>query len=112
MSMTEIALILVIAVVLFGPDDLPVVARTLGKMIFKVRKFTDEVTREFKSTLSAPNGLIENAFKDYPPKDHPSEDKPAQSKKIAEDEELLSYQEIEESSPDKQVNQKDMQAGE
>ena len=107
MSMTEIALILVIAVILFGPDDLPVVARTLGKMIFKVRKFTDEVTREFKSTLSAPNGLIENAFKDRPP-----EDKPTQSKKIAEDEELLSYQEIEESSPDKQVNQKDMQAGE
>lgn len=107
MSMTEIALILIIAVILFGPDDLPVVARTLGKMIFKVRKFTDEVTREFKSTLSAPNGLIENAFKDHPP-----EDKPAQSKKIAEEEELLSYQEIEESSPDKQVNQKDMQAGE
>jgi len=107
MSMTEIALILVIAVILFGPDDLPVVARALGKMIFKVRKFTNEVTREFKSTLSAPNGLIENAFKDRPP-----EDKPTQSKKIAEDEELLSYQEIEESSPDKQVNQKDMQAGE
>ncbi|RJE46918.1 MULTISPECIES: twin-arginine translocase TatA/TatE family subunit [unclassified Dehalobacter] len=107
MSMTEIALILVIAVVLFGPEDLPVVARTLGKIIFQVRKFTNEVTREFRGALSAPNGLIQNALKEDPPKD-----KPAQSKKIAEDEELLSYQEIEEPSPDKQENQKDMQAGE
>jgi len=43
----EIFLILAIALILFGPEDLPDIARTIGKIVFEVRKATRELTQEF-----------------------------------------------------------------
>lgn len=66
MSMTEIALVLVVALILFGPDDLPVVARAVGKVIFQIRKYTDEIGKEFKNAMNAPEQMVNQAFKSSP----------------------------------------------
>ncbi len=38
MGLTEIALILFVALILFGPDDLPVIAKQLEKWLDKVAR--------------------------------------------------------------------------
>jgi len=47
LGISEIFLILVIALILFGPEDLPEIARTIGKVVFEIRKATHELTQEF-----------------------------------------------------------------
>jgi sec-independent protein translocase protein TatA len=66
MGLTELILILFVALILFGPEDLPVIARTLGKAVYQVRKYTDELTREFQNAMEAPSKAIDDAFKDKP----------------------------------------------
>ncbi len=50
MGMGEILLILVVALIIFGPGKIPQIARTLGKMTSALRKatldFTTAVTKE------------------------------------------------------------------
>ncbi|WP_054258181.1 twin-arginine translocase TatA/TatE family subunit [Propionispora sp. 2/2-37] len=58
MGMTELILILVIALVVFGPGKLPEVGKALGKGIQEFRKATSgesakEETRELKSEVKA-----------------------------------------------------------
>jgi len=61
MGIGEIILILAIALILFGPEDLPEIARTIGKIVFEIRKATNELTREFsvdkvfEQTTSSPS---------------------------------------------------------
>ncbi len=62
MGLGEIFLILAIALILFGPEDLPQIARTIGKVIFEIRKATNELTKEFQSTLDTPNNMLNKAF--------------------------------------------------
>jgi len=50
----EIILILGIALILFGPEDLPDIARTIGKVVFEIRKATQELTREFQDSMDTP----------------------------------------------------------
>jgi len=52
MSITEIALILFVALILFGPEDLPVIARNIGKIVLQVRRFTGDLTKEFQNSLN------------------------------------------------------------
>lgn len=66
MSLTEITLILVVALILFGPEDLPVVARAVGKVVFQVRKFTNEIAREFQAAVDTPMKVINESLKDTP----------------------------------------------
>ena len=51
MGFTEIILIMAIALILFGPEDLPDIARTIGKIIFEVRKATQDLSKEFKNSM-------------------------------------------------------------
>jgi len=51
----EIILILAIALILFGPEDLPDIARTIGKVVFEVRKATHDLTSEFQNSMDKPN---------------------------------------------------------
>jgi len=55
----EILLILVIALIIWGPGKLPEIARTLGKIVRALRKasfdFTTAVTKEIESTEKAPS---------------------------------------------------------
>ncbi|MDP4126752.1 MAG: twin-arginine translocase TatA/TatE family subunit [Bacillota bacterium] len=63
MGFSEILLIMVIALILFGPEDLPDIARTIGKVIYEIRKATQELTSEFQNSLiDNPVNSINKAF--------------------------------------------------
>ncbi|NLI91758.1 MAG: TatA [Peptococcaceae bacterium] len=86
MSLTELALMLFVALILFGPEDLPVIARTLGKIVFQIRKYTNEITREFQDAIETPGKVINDALNDSP-----SQTKTLSDRK-EESEELLTYE--------------------
>ncbi len=54
MGFGEIVFIMAIALILFGPEDLPKVARVVGKVIYEVRKLTHEFTKEFQDFVENP----------------------------------------------------------
>ncbi|MFZ3102402.1 MAG: twin-arginine translocase TatA/TatE family subunit [Desulfitobacteriaceae bacterium] len=54
MGFGEIIFIMAIALILFGPEDLPKVARAVGKVIYEFRKLTHDFTREFENFIEAP----------------------------------------------------------
>lgn len=58
MSITELALILFVALILFGPEDLLVIAKTLGRIVREVRKYTDEISKEFQDTFDNASDII------------------------------------------------------
>ncbi len=62
MGFGEIFVILAIALILFGPEDLPDIARTIGKIVFEIRKATHELSREFQNSLDTPNNILNKAF--------------------------------------------------
>lgn len=95
MGLTEIALILFVALVLFGPEDLPVIARTLGKIVFQARKLLNEINKEFQEAIDTPSNVINEVLKDSPTKSTV----PKLEEKIEDSEELLSYEEKLEESP-------------
>lgn len=63
MGLTEIALILVVALILFGPEDLPVFARAFGKIVYQVRKYANEITKEFKDVIDTPSNVAKDVLK-------------------------------------------------
>ena len=63
MGFTEILLILAIALILFGPEDLPDIARALGKIVFEIRKATSELTKDFQNSIDTPANVLNNAYK-------------------------------------------------
>jgi TatA/E family protein of Tat protein translocase len=50
---TELLVILVIALLVFGPSRLPEVGRTIGKSLREFRRATDEIKSELKFDLDA-----------------------------------------------------------
>lgn len=89
MSLTELSLILFVALILFGPEDLPVIARTLGKMVYQIRKYSNEITKEFQDALETPSKVINDALQEAPPKAMTSVENKADN---SDTEELLSYE--------------------
>ena len=55
-SAAKIITILIIAIVIFGPDKVPEMARTVGRTIRDVRRYVDDMTKEFND---ATGGLRE-----------------------------------------------------
>ena len=51
MSFTELAIILILALLLLGPDQLPSVAKTLGKGMRELRKATDDLKSTFEQEM-------------------------------------------------------------
>ena len=47
----EVLVILVVALLIFGPDKLPELARTLGKTMAELRRSMDEVRNEFHAPV-------------------------------------------------------------
>jgi sec-independent protein translocase protein TatB len=99
MSLTELILVLFVALILFGPEDLPVIARALGKIVFQVRKYTDEIAKELKDVIDTPGNTINEALKAAQPKPKASEDE----KPAAPEDEFLTYEDqAVEESPESQ----------
>lgn len=62
MSFSSIVIILALALILFGPEDLPKVARTIGKIVYQVRKATAELSKEFQSSLNEPLNNVARSY--------------------------------------------------
>jgi TatA/E family protein of Tat protein translocase len=56
-SLPEILLVLVVILLVFGPDKLPDLARTLGKVSGSFRKSSDSLRREFYNAVYTPANL-------------------------------------------------------
>ena len=52
LGLWEILFILVLAVIIFGPDKLPEVGRTVGHWLRVLRRTSEELTREFTTQLN------------------------------------------------------------
>src|SRR5947209_6886995 len=52
LSMTELMFILGLALLLLGPDQLPTLARSLGKGLRELRKATDDIKGQFESEIA------------------------------------------------------------
>jgi TatA/E family protein of Tat protein translocase len=52
MSMTEVVIILGLALLLLGPDQLPTLARSLGKGLRELRKATDDIKGQFEQEMA------------------------------------------------------------
>ena len=55
MSITQLIVILVLALIVLGPDKLPMVARTVGKVLGELRR----ITGDFRSTIEGEMREIE-----------------------------------------------------
>ncbi|HZW84196.1 MAG TPA: twin-arginine translocase TatA/TatE family subunit [Candidatus Deferrimicrobium sp.] len=51
MSLPELFFILVLALILFGPEELPKIARTIGKTIYEIKKATSDVQQEVRKVV-------------------------------------------------------------
>ncbi len=60
----ELLLILIVALIIWGPGRLPEIARTLGKTVRALRKassdFTSTITKEIDNTTELPSKTDEN----------------------------------------------------
>ncbi len=53
-SITELIIIFVVLLILFGPEQLPVIARQFGKIMGELKKGSDAVRREFYNSVYTP----------------------------------------------------------
>jgi len=69
MSMTEIVIIAVLALVLLGPDRLPEAAKTIGKTVRDLKKATDGLKDQIEAELHQAERSIDKAINapDVPP---------------------------------------------
>lgn len=57
-SLTELLLIFVVALIAFGPDKLPEIAKALGKLSRDLHKASNAVRREFYNSVYEPAGEV------------------------------------------------------
>ena len=62
MGFSEILFIMAIALILFGPEDLPDIARAIGRIVFEIRKATNDLTKEFQNAFDDPVNTLNKAF--------------------------------------------------
>lgn len=65
LGFTEILVLAVLGLILLGPDQLPEVARTLGRFFSDLKRSTDELTDEFKKNSFDSQNLIEDIRNDF-----------------------------------------------
>jgi len=53
-SLLELAVIFTVALIVFGPEKLPEIARNLGSVLGELRRSSDKVKREFYQQLAPP----------------------------------------------------------
>lgn len=60
----ELALIVVVAFIFIGPDQLPVYARKFGKMLRDLRKYTGAASEEIQKNVVEPLNEIQAPLKE------------------------------------------------
>ena len=63
-SITELIVVFVVALLLFGPEQLPQLARTIGKMYGEFRKGSDSLRREFYNSVYKPSDDFGREFRE------------------------------------------------
>jgi sec-independent protein translocase protein TatB len=66
LSFVEIAIVAVLALLLLGPDQLPSVAKTIGKGLRELRKASDDLKGTFETEMSKLEREVEQAQVDKP----------------------------------------------
>lgn len=114
-SMSELLILMVIGVIIFGPEDLPDIARTVGKFVFEIKKMFNDATKDFKDAttdfkdvtkdikdvLDTPSNIINKTFdesvKPVLDMNNPSSKKQTDESNVSNEakEELLTYDEVE-----------------
>jgi TatA/E family protein of Tat protein translocase len=61
-SITELSVIFIVALLLFGPEQLPTLARTVGKLTGQLKKTSDSLRRDFYNSVYPPGEDIKNAL--------------------------------------------------
>ena len=74
LSMTEVIIILGLALLLLGPDQLPVLAKSLGKGLRELRKATDDLKGQFEQEIARIDTEPQRMIAPVPP---PPPDDPA-----------------------------------
>jgi len=64
MGLSEIMLLMAIALILFGPEDLPDIARAVGKIVYEIRKATSELTDGFKEIVDSPMDTLNKTLEE------------------------------------------------
>jgi Sec-independent protein translocase protein TatA len=62
-NLSEILVIALVTLLLFGPDNLPQLARQLGKLAADWRKVSNSVRREWYNTIYPPAEEVKRGFK-------------------------------------------------
>lgn len=63
-SMSELLILMLIGVILFGPEDLPDIARTVGKFVYEIKKMINEASKDIKDVVNTPTNVINDATQD------------------------------------------------
>ncbi|NOZ13021.1 MAG: twin-arginine translocase subunit TatB [Acidobacteria bacterium] len=115
MGIGELVLIFVIALIVFGPDKLPSVARTVGKVVRDLKKTTDELSEtiqreigldDIQSSLDLPAEVRRNMRNMVLP---PDEVARRRKEKLKEIEERQAKRKLEESVIDVSVKPESME---
>lgn len=64
MNLMEITIILAVGLIVFGPEELPHIARKAGKFIFELRQLSLELTKEFQNSINQPMEEISKTVKE------------------------------------------------
>ncbi|HVJ48108.1 Sec-independent protein translocase subunit TatA/TatB [Desulfitobacterium sp.] len=112
-SLSELLILMVIGLILFGPEDLPDVARAAGKIVYEIKKMMSEATKDFKDVVNTPMNVITKTFEESvkPAFEEKSTNSKTQTVTVQEStepkEELLTYDEVENSSSKPQNEEQD-----
>jgi Tat protein translocase TatB subunit len=73
-SFSELIILMVIALILFGPEDLPDIARAVGRIVFEVKKIAADMTREFQNAIDTPTNVLQKTFENTVNRPAPKEE--------------------------------------
>ncbi len=75
MSGGELVIIFIVAFLVFGPEKLPELAKTLGKWFFEVRKAAQDVKEQMETELDTEKvNKEEKSTEEFPHKGKPEEE--------------------------------------
>lgn len=62
---TELLIILGVALIVFGPERLPELAKTLGTFLGQLRRQSDDLKREFYNSIYPPANQLKSSLSEF-----------------------------------------------